>query len=220
MRFVAIAEDSGLIADLGALVLDEACERLSDWRRRGIVGDEVTVSVNVSGRQFGDAQRLVADVTSALADSGLPARCLRLEITESTVISRPERARDALEQLAALGVRAEIDDFGTGFASLTVLQSFPGDTLKVDRSFIGTMQDDASQEAIVRGIVALAHNLDMHVVAEGIEHSEQVVLLRSIGCSYGQGYLFAKPMDAAAIEPVIVAWRPLETGAPPAYTKI
>jgi diguanylate cyclase (GGDEF)-like protein len=206
VRFVAIAEDSGLIADLGELVLGEACACLSDWRARGVVADHVTMSVNVSGRQFGDTQRLLADVKAALSDSGLPARCLRLEITESTVIARPERARSALDELERLGVRAEIDDFGTGFASLTVLQSFPGDTLKIDRSFIGTMHEDPSHEAIVRGIVALAHNLGMHVIAEGIEDPAQVTLLRSIGCPYGQGYLFAKPMPAAALEPVIVAW--------------
>ena len=205
-RFVAIAEDTGLIADLGQLVLDEACERLSDWRRRGIVEPDTTMSVNVSGRQLSHPQRLVGDVEAALRRSGLPATCLRLEITESTVISRPERARVALEQLARLGVRAEIDDFGTGYASLTVLQSFAGDTLKIDRSFIGTMHEDAGHGGIVRGIVALAHNLGMHVVAEGIEHPEQLALLRSIGCEFGQGYLFARPMDAAALEPTIVSW--------------
>ena len=205
-RFVAIAEDNGLIADLGRLVLADSCERLSDWRRRGIVDDDVTMSVNVSGRQFGDPKRLIDDIRTALADSGLPPRCLRLEITESTVIARPERARAALEELEQLGVHAEIDDFGTGFASLTVLQSFPGDTLKIDRSFISTMHEDSSHEAIVRGIVALAHNLRMHVIAEGIEDPAQVKLLRSIGCAYGQGHLFAPPMAAADLEPVILAW--------------
>ncbi|HTN25977.1 MAG TPA: EAL domain-containing protein [Solirubrobacteraceae bacterium] len=205
-RFVAIAEDNGLIADLGRLVLADACERLADWRRRAIVDDHVTMSVNVSGRQFSDPKRLVADIRAALDASGLPPRCLRLEITESTVIARPERARAALEELERLGVRAEIDDFGTGFASLTVLQSFPGDTLKIDRSFIGTMHEDESHEAIVRGIVALAHNLRMHVIAEGIEDPAQVTLLRSIGCPYGQGHLFAQPMDAADLEPVILTW--------------
>jgi len=205
-RFIAVAEDTGQIADLGQLVLHEACERLASWRARGIVGADLTVSVNVSGRQLSDPRRLVDDVQSALSSSGLPPTCLRLEITESTVISRPERARQALDELARLGVRAEIDDFGTGYASLTVLQSFVGDTLKIDRSFIGTMHEDDGQRAIVRGIVALAHNLDMHVVAEGIEHPEQLALLRSIGCEYGQGYLFARPMDAAAADPAIAGW--------------
>jgi len=159
-RFVAVAEDTGQIADLGQLVLQEACERLASWRARGIVGADLTVSVNVSGRQLSDPRRLVDDVQSALSSSGLPPTCLRLEITESTVISRPERARQALDELARLGVRAEIDDFGTGYASLTVLQSFVGDTLKIDRSFIGTMHEDDGQRAIVRGIVALAHKLE------------------------------------------------------------
>ena len=213
-RFVAIAEDTGLIADLGQLVLDEACERLSDWRRRGVVAPHMTMSVNVSGRQLSHPQRLVGDVETALRRSDLPATCLRLEITESTVISRPERARVALEELARLGVQAEIDDFGTGYASLTVLQSFAGDTLKIDSSFIGTMHEDAGHGAIVRGIVALAHNLGMHVVAEGIEHPEQLALLRSIGCEFGQGYLFARPADAAALEPTIVGWQAERYGMP------
>jgi diguanylate cyclase (GGDEF)-like protein/PAS domain S-box-containing protein len=205
-RFIAVAEDTGLIADLGQRVLEEACERLCDWRRRGIVGPQLTVSVNISARQLSDPQRLVDDVRAALLHSGLPAANLRLEITESTVISRPERARFALDELAGLGVRAEIDDFGTGYASLTVLQSFAGDTLKIDRSFIRTMHEDDGHRAIVRGIVALAHNLGMHVVAEGIEHAQQLALLRSIGCEYGQGYLFARPMAAAELEPAIIAW--------------
>jgi EAL domain-containing protein (putative c-di-GMP-specific phosphodiesterase class I) len=205
-RFIAIAEDTGLIDDLGQLVLEHACERLSDWRRRGIAAEDMTMSVNISASQLRHPQRLVDDVEAALHASGLPAACLRLEITESTVISRPERARLALDQLARLGVRAQIDDFGTGYASLTVLQSFNGDTLKIDRSFIGTMHEEEGQNAIVRGIVALAHNLGMHVVAEGIEQPEQLALLRSIGCEYGQGYLFARPMDGGELEPAILAW--------------
>jgi diguanylate cyclase (GGDEF)-like protein/PAS domain S-box-containing protein len=207
-RFIAIAEDAGLIADLGRLMLEQACEQLVDWRRRGVVSDEATVSINVSGRQLADPRRLVGDVREVLERSGLPPRCLRLEITESTVITRPERARIALEELARLGVVAEIDDFGTGYASLTVLQSFPGDTLKIDRSFIGAMHDDDSHTAMVRGIVALAHNLGMHVVAEGIENRAQFALLRSIGCAYGQGFLFAAPANAAELESVIETWDP------------
>ncbi len=139
-RFIAIAEDAGLIADLGALVLDEACRVLADWRRRGVVEPGLTMSVNVSGRQLGDPRRVVDAVKAALERSGRPPKCLRLEITESTVISRPELVRAALR--AELGVRAEIDDFGTGYASLTFLQTFPGDTLKIDLSFISTMHEN------------------------------------------------------------------------------
>jgi EAL domain-containing protein (putative c-di-GMP-specific phosphodiesterase class I) len=208
-RFIAIAEDTGLIADLGRFVLAEACEVLGDWRRRGIVEPGVTMSVNVSGRQLGDPGRIVGDVRAALERSGLPPACLRLEITESTVISRPELVRTALTELAELGVRAEIDDFGTGYASLTFLQSFPGDTLKIDRSFIGTMHENAGHEAIVRAIVALAHNLDMHVVAEGIEDPAQHALLRSIGCGYGQGHLFARATEASELEPMLAAFGPV-----------
>ena len=212
-RFIAVAEDAGLIGDLGRFVLAEACALLDDWRRRGIVEPGVTMSVNVSGRQLGDPGRVVADVRAALEESGLPAACLRLEITESTVIGRPERVRSALTELAQLGVRAEIDDFGTGYASLTFLQSFPGDTLKIDRSFISTMHENAGHEAIVRAIVALAHNLDMHVVAEGIDNPAQHALLRSIGCAYGQGHLFARATEAAELESMIADLGTVRTAA-------
>jgi diguanylate cyclase (GGDEF)-like protein/PAS domain S-box-containing protein len=215
-RFIAIAEDTGLIADLGRLMLELACDQLVDWRRRAVVGDDATMSINVSGRQLTDPRRLVSDVRAALERSGLPPRCLRLEITESTVISRPDRARLALDELASLGVVAQIDDFGTGYASLTVLQSFPGDTLKIDRSFIGAMHDGDSHAAIVRGIVALAHNLGMNVIAEGIEDRAQLALLTSIGCTYGQGFLFAAPAAAAELEPALDAWDPARfVGTPP-----
>lgn len=213
-RFIAIAEDTGLIADLGQLVLEAACARLADWRRREIIQADLTMSVNVSARQLGDPDRLVADVETALRVSGLPASCLRLEITESTVISRPELARLAHEELARLGVQIEIDDFGTGYASLTVLQSFAGDTLKIDRSFIGSMHENDGHKAIVCGIVGLAHNLNMHVVAEGIEHPAQLAILRAIGCEYGQGYLFARPMDASDLEPKIADWHSLNHAGP------
>jgi EAL domain-containing protein (putative c-di-GMP-specific phosphodiesterase class I) len=193
--------------------MDDACAQLADWRRRGVVDGEPTMSINVSGRQLNDPARLVADVRAALARTGLPPRCLRLEITESTVISRPDRAREALDELAVLGVVAEIDDFGSGYASLTVLQSFPGDTLKIDRSFIVAMHEGDGHAAIVRGIVALAHNLGMHVVAEGIEDREQLALLRSIGCAYGQGYLFARPAAGAELEPLLRAWDPARFAA-------
>ncbi len=202
-RFIAIAEDAGLIAELGAFVLDEACAVLADWRRRGVVAPGLTMSVNVSGRQLADPRRVVDAVKGALERSGLPPECLRLEITESTVISRPDRVRAALTELAALGVRAEIDDFGTGYASLTFLQTFPGDTLKIDRSFISTMHENPGHEMIVRAIVALAHNLGMQVVAEGIEDPAQHAMLRSIGCAYGQGHLFARATPAAELEPLI-----------------
>jgi diguanylate cyclase (GGDEF)-like protein/PAS domain S-box-containing protein len=203
--FIPVAEDTGLIGALGRYVLDDACARLTDWRRRAIVAADVPVSVNVSGRQLSERD-LPGDVADALDRHGLPPAALRLEITESTILYDPERMQPALEELRRIGVQAQIDDFGTGYSSLTFLHHFPGDTLKIDRSFVASLNDDEGSEEIVRAIVALAHNLGMHVIAEGIEDPSQAAKLRAIGCEYGQGYLFAAPIDAAGFEELIANW--------------
>lgn len=206
-EFIAVAEDSGLIEPLGRFVLEEACARLSEWRASGLIDPEVTMSVNVSGRQLvgGD---LVADIAAALDRSGLPVASLQIELTESTIINDPERMQATLEQLRAIGVRAHIDDFGTGYSSLTFLHHFPGDTLKIDRSFIGAMHTDESHEAIVRGILTLAHSIDFEVIAEGIDDPAQLERLRALGCEYAQGYLFSRPLAADAIPDFVRAWQP------------
>ena len=208
--FIPVAEDTGLIGALGRYVLDDACARLNDWRRRGIVAGEVPVSVNVSGRQLSESD-LPLDVTAALDRHGLPPSALRLEITESTILYDPERMQPALEELRRIGVQAQIDDFGTGYSSLTFLHHFPGDTLKIDRSFVSSLAEDEGSEEIVRAIVALAHNLDMHVIAEGIEDPSQAAKLRALGCEYGQGYLFGPPVDAAGFEELVANWPAAET---------
>jgi diguanylate cyclase (GGDEF)-like protein/PAS domain S-box-containing protein len=204
-EFIAVAEDSGLIQPLGRLVLDEACAQLSEWRERGAVDDDVTMSVNFSGRQLGD-ERLIADVRRALEQSGLPPDALRVELTESTIVKDPDRMEAALAELERLGVRAHIDDFGTGYSSLTFLHHFPGDTLKIDRSFIASMHEDSSHEAIVRGIITLAHSLGFRVVAEGIDHLAQLEMLRLLGCEYGQGFLFSEPLPAAHVANFTSTW--------------
>ena len=180
-------------------MLRSACQTLSDWRRRGVVGANVTVSVNVSVRQITDAD-LVNDVRIALSDSGLPATNLVLEITESTLMENPELVSAVLGELIDLGVGVELDDFGTGFSSLTVLHNFPGDTLKIDRAFVADMSDRPESQAIIRSIVALAHNLGLRVIAEGIENAEQVSALTALSCEYGQGYHFARPQPAGQME--------------------
>jgi len=155
--------------------------------------------------KFGKGALVKVASMAAAQKSG--ARGLRA-ILETALLEATRSTIDLLTRVRHSGVRIGVDDFGTGYASLTVLQSFAGDTLKIDRSFIGTMHENPGHRAIVRGIVALAHNLEMHVVAEGIEHPEQLALLRSIGCEYGQGYLFAGPMDAGELEPTVAAWDP------------
>jgi diguanylate cyclase (GGDEF)-like protein/PAS domain S-box-containing protein len=201
-EFIPVAEEAGLVGALGALVLRRACRTLGTWREQGIVAPEVTVSVNVSIRQITDAG-LVAAVRTALSEAGLPAANLVLEITESTLIENPQLVRTVLQQLMHLGVAVQLDDFGTGYSSLTVLHDFPGDTLKIDRTFVETMTDRPESRAIIRSIVGLAHNLGLRVVAEGIEHPDQLRALVELGCEYGQGFHFARPLPTEEIEALL-----------------
>jgi diguanylate cyclase (GGDEF)-like protein/PAS domain S-box-containing protein len=200
--FIPVAEESGLIGALGVLILRSACHTLSDWRAQGLVTPEVTVSVNVSIRQIADGG-LVEHVRAALEDHDLPAANLVLEITESTLIENPELVSTVLDQLLALGVAVQLDDFGTGYSSLTVLHDFPGDTLKIDRSFVATMIERPESEAIIRSIVGLAHNLGLRTIAEGIEHTEQREAVSALRCAYGQGYLFSRPLPRGEIEELL-----------------
>jgi diguanylate cyclase (GGDEF)-like protein/PAS domain S-box-containing protein len=198
-EFIEVAEESGLIGALGVLILRSACQTLSDWRTRGVVAPQVTVSVNVSIRQIADGG-LVEHVRAALHDHELPAANLVLEITESTLIENPELVSAVLDELLTLGVAIQLDDFGTGYSSLTVLHDFPGDTLKIDRSFVATMIERPESAAIIRSIVGLAHNLGLRVIAEGIERAEQRAAVTALRCEYGQGYHFARPLPREEIE--------------------
>ena len=203
-QFIPVAEESGLIGRLGDLVLRDACRTLSEWRSRGLVSPDVTISVNVSVRQIMDS-RLVDDVRAALTDSGLGPESLVLEITESTLIENPQAVSTVLQELLDLGVTVELDDFGTGYSSLTVLHDFPGHTLKIDRAFVDTMIDRPESETIVRSIVSLAHSLGLQVTAEGIEDSDQLNALTALGCEYGQGYHFSRPLPAVDIATMLAA---------------
>jgi diguanylate cyclase (GGDEF)-like protein/PAS domain S-box-containing protein len=199
-EFVPVAEETGLIIPLGVFVLNEACRQMRAWQKVGLAGDDVTMSVNLSSRQFSQTD-LIEQVSSALREAGLSAANLKLEITESMVMENINTAIDMLMQLRNLGVGLSIDDFGTGYSSLSYLHRFPIDTLKIDRSFVTQMTDNAENAEIVRTIVTLARSLDMHVIAEGVETGEQLRQLGSLGCDYGQGYLFSRPVGAGqAIE--------------------
>jgi diguanylate cyclase (GGDEF)-like protein/PAS domain S-box-containing protein len=201
--FIPVAEEAGLIGVLGTQILSGACQTLGQWRRRGLVDADVTVSVNVSVRQIIN-DNLIAHVCAALSDADLPAASLVLEITESTLIQNPRLVRAVLGELLSLGVTVQLDDFGTGHSSLTVLHDFPGDTLKIDRSFVDTMIDRPESRAIIRSIVGLAHNLGLSVVAEGIERPDQLQALTALHCEYGQGYHFARPLPPDEIETLLV----------------
>ena len=208
-EFIPVAEETGLIRPVGRFVLHKACQQLADWRSRGIVADDVTVSVNVSGRQLVEPE-LTADVASALETSGLPPETLRLEITESSILHDPARIPALLDRLERRGVRAQIDDFGTGYSSLSFLRRFPGDALKVDRSFVRSILQEDGSEEIVKAIVGLAQSLNLTSIAEGVEHHDQLKALLELGCDNAQGFLFAGPSPSDELEPMIEAWDPAQ----------
>ncbi len=194
-EFIPLAEESGLIVPIGEWVLQSACHETRRWLAQGI---EPRVSVNLSVRQFRDA-RLIDNVQRSLADSGLPARLLKLEITESAVMDNAEEAVRILRELKALGLEISVDDFGTGYSSLAYLRRFPLDQLKIDRSFVQDMLRHPDSAAIVRGIIGLAHSLRLQTVAEGVESAEQADFLRDAGCHLGQGFLFSRPQPPDAL---------------------
>jgi diguanylate cyclase (GGDEF)-like protein/PAS domain S-box-containing protein len=203
-RFIPIAEENGTITELGAWVLREACAVAAGWRERHPTARRLTMAVNVSGRQLA-SRRVLADVRSALEATGLPARCLILEMTETALIEDADETTAVLEELRGLGVRLAIDDFGTGYSSLSYLRQFPVDILKIDRSFIATITDGQRIPAIVHGLIDLGHTLGLEVVAEGIERRAQQDSLRGEACSLGQGFLFARPLTPEQAEQALTA---------------
>ncbi|WP_445243848.1 MULTISPECIES: EAL domain-containing protein [unclassified Microcoleus] len=199
MEFIAMAEETGLIMPLGLWVLNESCRQIIQWQSLNLpVGNSrLTVAVNLSGRQFSEPES-IEQIKQVLQETGVDARCLKLEITESVVMEDGEAAAAMLSQLRDLGIDLCIDDFGTGYSSLSYLHRFPINILKVDRSFVSRIGEMGENLEIVRAIVMLARSLGMEVVAEGVETAVQLAQMRSIGCEYGQGYFFSKPLDSEA----------------------
>jgi len=193
-EFIAVAEETGLIRDLGWWNLREACRQMSEWRAGYNAYSQLTMSVNLSPKQFLQAN-LVEDIGSLMRELKLPPQALKLELTESTVMGDPSAAVEMLQQIKSLGISLAIDDFGTGYSSLSYLHRFPLDTLKIDRSFISSIGNGEDTE-IARTILPMALNLHLDVVAEGVETIEQLVLLKKLQCKYGQGYYFSKPLSA------------------------
>ena len=209
--FIPLAEETGLIVDIGEWVLRDACRQMERWQKIFPSDPPLFVSVNLSSKQFTQPD-LIERVTAIIKETKINPEGLKLEITESAVMDDVETATEMLKKLRALGIKLSIDDFGTGYSSLSYLHRFPIDTLKVDRSFIVNMSEDCENVEIVRTIVSLAQNLGMNVIAEGVETAEQLAALRKLGCEYGQGYLFSKPVDAKASENLILDTYTVEPG--------
>jgi EAL domain-containing protein (putative c-di-GMP-specific phosphodiesterase class I) len=198
MDFIPLAEENGLILPIGDWGLSEACMQIQKWCQEDPRHGSLRVCVNLSARQF-SRKGLADHVEALLLESGISSRQLGLEMTESSLIPNIGTAMEVLGTLRRLGISLLMDDFGTGYSSLNYLHSFPFDVLKIDRSFVSRMTEGDQPLQIVRTIIELARVLGMDVVAEGIETCEQYRLLRQLGCRFGQGFLFARPLSVEAI---------------------
>src|ERR1700752_5330215 len=210
--FIPVAEETGQILTIGQRVLESACRQAREWQTMYPADPPLFISVNLSVKQF-NQPGLVENIASLLQEFQLPPRCLKLEITESVFSDNLDAAVGLLTQLRELGVQLSIDDFGTGYSSLSYLQRFPIDTLKIDRSFVTQMMENEENLAIVRTIVALAQNLGMDVVAEGVETEDQLRLLRKLECENGQGFLFSTPLDSRQLDQFIANYNVIDVPA-------
>lgn len=195
-EFIPVAEETGLIVELGKQVLEKACATLANWREKYSIAKELNIAVNISAKQFAETT-LAGEVESILQRTQLPSGALKLEITETVVMLDAMKSVNQLNALKKLGILLSIDDFGTGYSSMSYLQKFPTDQLKIDLSFVQRMETAPENIEIIRAIVNMAHSLRLRVVAEGIENERQRDLLYSLQCDYGQGYLYSRPMPEA-----------------------
>ena len=201
-NFIPIAEETGLIIPLGQWVLHEACRQLKVWQEQFPKNPPLTVSVNLSSRQFSQ-QSLIGEIRHTLETTGLAAHHLKLEITETAIMENTESAMDMLLQIKEMGIQLSVDDFGTGYSSLGYLYRFPMDLLKIDRSFISRVDIDGEKLELVRTIITLAWNLGMDVIAEGVETTKQLAQLKALKCEYAQGYLFSEPLCGEDVETLL-----------------
>ena len=207
--FIPAAEESGAVLAIGALVIQEAMRQARLWRDAFRTDEVLAISVNVSAKQFSHPG-LLDVIKNSLAENGLNPAYLNVEITESAIMANPDTAASMLTELRAMGVQVHLDDFGTGYSSLGYLQRLPVDTLKIDRSFISTAGAGVGNPEIVQTVTSLARSLSMETTAEGIETVEQLHQLRSLDCTNGQGYLFSRPLNAAAAGAFISTWGTVE----------
>lgn len=199
--FIPLIEETGLINSVGEWVLEAACRQAAAWHKAGITS--FRVAVNLSARQL-LGQEIVGIVSRTLTQTACDPSWLELEITESAVMSHPDKTALTLKELVEMGITISIDDFGTGYSSLAYLKQFPAHTLKIDRSFVQNIGSGLGDDAIVRAVIALAHGLDMKVVAEGVEEESQLAFLRDLGCNFVQGYYFSRPLPADEITKLLL----------------
>ncbi|MEO7860144.1 MAG: GGDEF domain-containing response regulator [Nitrospirales bacterium] len=204
--FLEIATDLGLMPKIGEWSLREACRQLTVWHAECPQVRPLTVSVNFALRQFMDAD-LAALIQQTLQDTGLDSSSLKIEITESDMMQHPEAVTAVLQQLAAQRIQTCLDDFGTGYSSLSHLHQLPIAFLKIDQSFVRRLGADDDALAIVKTIIVLTHQLGRQVIAEGVETADQLTILRALGCEYGQGYFFAKPLSCADVSSILASGR-------------
>ncbi|MBR8827581.1 MAG: EAL domain-containing protein [Gomphosphaeria aponina SAG 52.96 = DSM 107014] len=202
IHFIPKAEETELILPLGMWILEQACSQLSNWQNQGLVSEEITISVNLSIKQFSDVH-ILNQIYKILQKTNLDGSRLNLEITESSMMENPDVAIRVLQQMRMRKINLSIDDFGSGYSSLNHLYRFPVNALKIDQSFISRIGNNGENLEIVQAIITLAHQLKMKAIAEGIETAKQFDFLRGLGCDFGQGYFFSKALDANSVEKVL-----------------
>jgi len=224
-KFIPIAEETGLIVEIGNWVIEQACRQMSRWQERYQVAKNMTVSVNVSPIQlkqfyYGNSSDYLDRLQEICQETGLEPGCLKLEITESTVVESFDEASKLLKEIKGLGIKLSMDDFGTGYSSLNSLHRLPIDTLKIDRSFINELSIDRDKFQLTQTILHLAQNMNLDVIAEGIETSPQQALLTELNCQYGQGYLFSKPVNSKDAEILIATSQQFSSKYIPAHSSL
>lgn len=202
-QFIPLAEESGLIVEIGEWVIDEAIASLACWQRD--LDIHIELSINQSPMQFEHDR--VANWLKHFLRAGLPRHSITVEITESMLVNDASRMRNSIRMLKESGVKVSLDDFGTGFSALSYLKLFEVDYLKIDKSFVQQIEDDASDKALTQAIIDLAHKLKIQTIAEGVETAAQRDILTSFGCDYLQGYLYARPLSLSDFESLIVPQR-------------
>jgi diguanylate cyclase (GGDEF)-like protein len=202
--FIPLAEETGFIVEMGEWVIEESCRQLARWRAAGVGGPDLAVSVNLSALQLSDAG-LAERIERILRATGVPPRTLCLELTETTLVEDLDGCAERLAALKALGVQIGLDDFGTGYSSLAVLDRYPLDKLKIDRSFVWRLDAGERSKRVFEAVVELAHALDLRAVAEGVETEEHLAEISALGCDTAQGFLFARPQEPGGVAPLLAA---------------